>query len=273
MNYFVTGSHGFIGKHIVERLKKDGHVITRYNRSRPIIIPPDTEAIIHSAAEIYNEGIMVDVNVMLTCELLEAAKTAKLKSFIYIGSSSEYGKKDHPMQEDEKINPRTIYEATKASGTFLTQAFAETFKLPTAIVRPFSIYGPGEPAHRFIPTLLRAVKTGEEIVVSEGTHDFTYITDFVEGLFAVEKAIQKGHALFGDIVNIGSGVETSNLELVKLVEKITKKKLNYKTTTHKLRSFDTDHWCANITRLKHLYQYEPSVDLKTGLKKTYEYNL
>ena len=272
MNYFITGSHGFIGKHVIEKLENEKHSIIRYDRSRPIIIPSNTEAIIHLAAEIYNEAIMIDVNVKLTCELLEAAKAIpNLKSFIYVGSSSEYGKKDRPMKEEEQIKPRTIYEATKASGTFLTQAFSETFKLPAAIVRPFSIYGPLEPAHRFIPTLLRAAKTGEEVVVSPGTHDFTYITDFVDGLFAVERELQKGNSPLGDIVNIGSGVETSNLELVKLVEQVTEQKINYKETTYKLRSFDTDHWCANITRLKHIYQFEPKFTLKSGLMRTYEY--
>jgi nucleoside-diphosphate-sugar epimerase len=269
VNYFVTGSNGFIGKHICEKLKTAGHTVVSYDRSRPAQIPVGTEAVIHLAAEIYNESIMFDVNVQLTYELLESAKQlSTLRSFIYVGSSSEYGEKRLPMYEHDVLHPRTMYEATKGCGTLLTESYARNYKMPTAIVRPFTVYGPGEPAHRFIPKLFDATFKKTAVIVAPGVHDFIYIDDFVNGLLNVEQGIQIGRAPLGDIVNIGTGVETSNLELVKAVDFVTGKRIQYTLTNDLLRSYDTLHWKASIRKLKQNYLFEPKITLEEGLGAT-----
>jgi nucleoside-diphosphate-sugar epimerase len=261
MKYFITGAHGFIGKNLTTKLINSGHDVTVYDRVRPASIPEGTAHVIHLAAEIHNETVMYDVNVNLTHELLESARAITgLKSFIYVGSSSEYGAKTAAMKESDILEPRTMYEATKGMGTLLTQMYARKFLVPAAIVRPFSVYGPEENSSRLIPTLLRAAITKEILKISPGTHDFIYIDDFVNGLLAVQD-----HLIAADIVNIGTGIETTNEEALKLVEKVTGNEILYTTTDIKLRSYDSDCWCADISKLRTSYGFVPEYSLEHGL--------
>lgn len=273
MKYFITGANGFIGKNLCEKLLKDAHEIVAYDRTRPIQVPKDTEAIIHLGAEIVDSPSMFDTNVTLTYELLEIAKQLpNLKSFIYIGSSSEYGEKKLPMYEHDVLHPRTLYEATKGCGTLLTEAYARKYNLPTVIIRPFSIYGKYEASTRLIPTLFRALKTGDAVTISSGVHDFVYIDDFIDALLTIEKAIQNKIAPFGDIVNIGTGIETTNAEVVNLIEDITRQLIAVDYAPIKLRSYDSMHWKASNRKLTQVYGYKLQYDLKAGLTKIYNEN-
>jgi len=269
MKYFVTGANGFIGKNICQRLEDDGRIVVKYNHVNILSIPRDTEHIIHLAAEIHNEGQMFEGNVTLTMELLEAAKDLKnLRSFIYVGSSSEYGEYYTAMKENDVLEPRTIYEATKGCGTLLAQAFAREFRMPIIIVRPFSVYGPGEPKHRLFPTLLRATTTGEHVDISRAVHDFVYIKDFVSALLQIEKLICEDGPIrdsLPDIVNIGSGKQIKNVEVARAVRHVTGKELAFSMINTPLRPFDSEHWCADITKLNTVYNYHNKYDLETGI--------
>lgn len=268
MKIFITGANGFIGRSLCGTLEVLGHEVQTFHRQRPIVkLPTGTECVIHLAGEIYDENVMLDTNVILTKELLEAAKFAHLKSFIYIGSSSEYGEKKIPMQENMVLEPRTIYEATKGCGTLLVQGYARTYNIPTAIVRPFSVFGPDENPGRFMPCIMRAAIDKEPLIVSPGVHDFIYIKDFIAGLLVINDLTVARENDIVEIFNVGTGIETTNLQVVQIMEKLIGHSIEYTVSDNIMRSFDTNHWCADITKLKEMTGFVLKYTLEEGLQE------
>jgi len=256
----ITGSSGFVGKHLQERLKAKTYLHNR-NGLVSSISSFEPEYIYHLAGEIYNEDEMFESNIKLTYELLEEArKLPNLKAFIYIGSSSEYGGKDHPMSEEDCLKPRNMYEATKGAGTLLCQAYARAYGMPIVIARPFSLYGEHEPDKRFIPTIINSVnkRKRKTLNIAPGVHDFIHIDDFIDGLFLLAD-----NPVSGEVYNFGSGVQTSNDQLVELIEKIMRKEAK-KVYIDKLHDYDSDYWVSNSTKA-HKIGWKPKYSLTEGL--------
>lgn len=279
--YAVSGSSGFIGQHLVKRLRDDGHGVFSIPRElfrNPELLehmmqesPPDY--VIHLAAygnhskqtEPYK---MVDVNLINTLTLLSAIEFVPIKGFINIGSSSEYGIKDKPMKETDLLETDTFYGATKAASTMICRAFAKYANKNVVTVRPFSVYGPGEADFRFIPTMCRALLTQEPTKLAmEPVHDWIYVQDFIDGVLKVVENVDK---LSGQVVNIGTGTQYTNLEVVNYLELISDKHLIYEPFgMSDMRVFDNKSWVADNTKLKSL-GWKQKHTLQQGLKLTYE---
>jgi nucleoside-diphosphate-sugar epimerase len=178
----ITGSNGFIGKNLIDYYSSMYEIITHTrNDDIKIKLKQNPDVIINCAANIYNEETMFDSNVILVYELLQYVKEKKIK-MIQIGSSAEYGKKDKPSKETDNLEPRNLYEATKASATMLCMGFAKEYDLPIAVVRPYSVYGIHEKSYRLFPKLFDAFTQNKEMTLYQGYHDFIYIKDFLRGL-------------------------------------------------------------------------------------------
>jgi len=206
---------------------------------------------------------MVDSNITLTVKLLEASKNVNYKMFINLGSSSEYGLKQHPMKESDICVPRNMYEATKYSSTILCQGFANKFNKNIVTIRPFSVYGKYEGSHRFIPTLANCFEHNIEPNISAGVHDFIYIDDFIDNLLHI---MYNYTNVQGDIVNFGTGIQTSNFEVFDIFRDIYGSNLTYKTVPT-LRSFDSEHWVADTTYARNKYNFKIATNLYDGIKK------
>jgi len=258
---FLTGGSGFVGKSLFKRLHKVKDIYLFERGSSPERLTEyDPEVVFHCAGEIYDEEKMFDSNIKLTYDLLQASKNCKnLKAFIYIGSSSEYGRKQNPMKESDYLDPTNLYEASKGAGSLLCQAFAREYHLPVMVARPFSLYGKYEPEHRFIPKLIQAVKAGWEIPIAPGVHDFIHIDDFIDGLFLlVEKGVP------GEIYNFGTGNQLSNEDVVEIVEGIVGRKLIRKLVP-KMHEYDSNSWvCDNYKA--HLLGWEPKISFYEGIR-------
>jgi nucleoside-diphosphate-sugar epimerase len=267
----ITGHTGFLGKNLMERFSKENTEFLLIGRSYDKIdqikdFNPDF--IFHFGAEIYDDSVMIESNILLTYKILEAIKNIDFKAFIYCGSSSEYGAKKNPMKENDILEPRTMYEATKGSCTLLCQAYAKKYNKPIAIVRPFSVYGRYEKEHRFIPTLFRKFQNRESIRISPGNHDFIHVDDFTDGVLLV--ANSKFDKIKGQIINLGTGVQYTNLELFEAFTEIFGYEIEKEVTVDLMRPFDSDNWVANIDKAKQMYNFSPKYDLLKGLKKCYE---
>lgn len=212
---------------------------------------------------------MIKTNVVGLLNLLDTTKDISYKSFLIAGSSSEYGFKNKPMKEKDYLEPPTYYAGTKASATLIAQAFAKTNKKPIAILRLFSVYGPDEPRTRLIPTVISQALNNKEIRLTKEKikHDFIYIADVVE---AFEKCISKKVA-HGEIFNIGSGKQSSNHEVVKIIEKLLKRKLKIKIGAFPKRIWDANHWVADNSKAKKLIGWDPKFNLRSGLMETIEW--
>ena len=262
MTVLLTGINGFIASHLHDVLKTEHTIIgtTREDSANIVAILNQykPEYIYHIGAEIYDNDKMFDSNIMLTFHILEYCRTSSnLVKLIIIGSSSEYGRKSKPMSENDCLEPQTIYEGTKAACTMLAQSYSHTYNIPILIIRPFTIYGPGEKPNKFLQILFQKLKNNDKtIAVSKGVHDYVYIEDFINALLTI---VTNNTNLF-DIINIGSGIQTSNAEVVKCFEKATQ----YKFDTYlqfEPKKYDSENWVCDTTKLEKYYTFKYSLEL------------
>ena len=213
---------------------------------------------------------MVEVNVKGTMNLLLASRDIDYKVFVNTGSSSEYGFKKNPMNEKDLLCPLSFYAATKASATLLCQVFAREYHKPIVTFRPFSVYGPYEEESRFIPTIIRSIieKRPINLTIGAQRRDFVYIGDVAD---AYIKSIKKGKKLAGKILNIGTGKEYTNDEVVKILFKLTDLKVPVKKGAFPKRIWDSSYWVADISQTQILLNWKPKTSIEEGLGKTYEW--
>jgi len=242
MNYFISGSSGFIGTAIKNHLLAIGESVYTIPRDKSIkqlkslFNYANPDYIIHLASygnhyyqTYFNE--MVHINITGTFNLLEALKAFDYKKFYNFTTSSVL------------LKDQTYYSITKHCGEQLSKMYSNVVN-----IRPYSVYGPGEGDNRFIPTVIRCLNSGKEMTLDENaTHAWIYIDDLVRAMFLGETEMG------GPIVN--------NKAITFILEQVSGKKLKY--ACGKVRSYDNSNWV------------EPKsicyTSLYDGLKRTYEY--
>jgi len=282
-NIIVTGASGFIGSHLIRRLKKDGHTVfpiphktlttaTTYLKDQLEKFNPDYIYHLSSYGNMNtqtDEDLIVATNVIHTWNLLQVTKDIPYKAFVNFGSSSEYGKKDEVMTESMLPEADTFYGASKVASTYLCKAFAKQYDKPIVTVRPFSVYGPGEATFRFIPKLISELKRspyGQMTVDMHAKHDWIYIDDFIDALLLIASNALR---FKGQVVNIGTGKETRNVRIVKLLQQIADAFIQV-TYINGMRPNDSPVWKDGSSKLKKL-NWSPTISLEEGLRRCYEY--
>lgn len=254
MKVAVTGSNGFIGKNLVEYLRNQGHHVLIISRSvlyRKIFLNDFFE--VYQPDEVYHlasygnhfkdtgNQCIFDANVMVLNNLLENGIKFHPSCKLYNFSTSSV---HLPVQ--------TMYSITKKMGEMLVNQYKEQNKWNLVNIRPYSVFGPGESISRFIPKVIISILRGWYMdVVEYVTHDWIYVDDFIKAIpFNTE---------------IGTGIKTSNLQVIRMIEKIMGKKLNYKAV-RSLRAYDNGNWvCPEpLKEIKPMSLYE-------GLEKTVEF--
>lgn len=267
MKIFITGSTGFVGQNLVDYYTLRGHEVYAFRRNEiltEVLDDFEPDVIINSAAEIYDPELMFTPNIVLVQIILEYVRKCKQYCrLIQIGSSSEYGPTDHATAEDTLLKPVDFYQATKGAATLMCQGWARFFNLPVWIVRPYSVYGPGERPHRLFPRLYRAFYYDEPMTLYQGHHDFIYINDFVRG---IDLVLQHWDLAPGEIVNFGSGFQTSNFDLYDKWVKITG---NTDAPVAKVaemkKAFENNVWVCDIVKSFKL-GFDCAYDLETGIR-------
>jgi nucleoside-diphosphate-sugar epimerase len=265
MKIFLTGTQGFIGRNLLEFYH--GYEIFEHCRYMDIGAKLDyfkPDLIIHCAAEIYKPDEMWKSNMVMIYDILDYVKTNPSTKLIHIGSSSEYGPVPRAASETDRINPIDMYQATKGAGTLLCQGYARQYKLDIAVARAYSVYGKYEKPHRLFPRLWRAFQLDQPMKLFHGYHDFIYIDDFVRGIDTILNAEDKP---LGDIVNLGSGIQYSNQEVLDLFEKITNKKGAVEVVPSMAKEFESKVWLCDTTYAKEQYGFETVYTLEQGIKE------
>ena len=291
----VTGGAGFIGSHLVERLLRDGcHVVVVDNLSTGRLQNlahlhgnphlevhrldvADAEALrplFEGIEWVFHLAALADIvpsirrpldyhhaNVDGTIGVLEAARTAGVRRFIYTASSSCYGLPDIlPTPETAPIRPQYPYALTKYLGEQMALHWAQVYGLPVVALRLFNVYGPrsrtsGTYGAVFGVFLAQKLAGKPFTVVGDGrqTRDFTFVTDVVDAF--VRAAASE---VTGAVFNVGSGDTYSVNRLVEL--------LGGEVVHIPKRPGEPDCTFADTAKIRQALGWAPQVSFSEGVR-------
>ncbi|KAF7269207.1 UDP-glucuronic acid decarboxylase 1-like [Rhynchophorus ferrugineus] len=298
----ITGGAGFVGSHLVDQLMLGGHeviVVDNFftGRKRNVehwighenfelihhdIVNPlfiEVDEIYHLASPaspphyMHNPVKTIKTNTLGTTNILGLAR--RLNAKILIASTSEvYGDPDiHPQPETywghvNPIGPRACYDEGKRVSETLTYAYAKQENMQVRVARIFNTYGPrmhmndGRVVSNFI---LQALQNDVITVYGSGeqTRSFQYVSDLVEGMIALM------NSNYSQPVNLGNPVEHTINEFASIIKNLVG---GHSKIVHVSEvEDDPQRRRPDITRAKTYLNWEPTVDLNTGLQKTVEY--
>jgi nucleoside-diphosphate-sugar epimerase len=205
---------------------------------------------------------MFSSNIKLVYDLIQYVKNTNNK-MIHIGSSAEYGKKNLPSKESDKLEPRNAYEASKAAATMLCVGYAKEYNLPISVIRPYSVYGIYEKDYRLFPKLFDAFYKNIKMTLNQGYHDFIYVKDFING---IDLVLNTTNAINGDIINMGSGKQYSNFEIYDIFKNIAGKPAPVELNNKFLKKFENDIWVCDTTYSKNVYGFETKYSIEQGIQ-------
>ena len=290
----VTGGAGFIGSHIVEKLKRLDHMvvvidneysdndnfhwrkdtlnvnidITHYKALKKAFTGADY--IFHCAAEarigpaIENPVNAVNINTIGTCNVLQCAREVGAKKVLYSSTSSGYGLNEAPnieTQPDDCLNP---YSVSKIAGEKLCKMYTDLYGLNTIIFRYFNVFGERAPRKgQYAPVtgiFLRQKAAGEPLTIvgdGEQRRDYIYVKD-VANANVMAAISNPDDDAYGQVYNVGSGKNYSVNEIASFISDDT---INIPPRIGEARNS-----LANIDKIKKTFAWKPEVDVEQWIK-------
>ncbi len=215
---------------------------------------------------------MINVNFNATVNLVEAYLKSDSQLLINTGSSSEYGFKQKPMSENDVLEPFGIYAVSKAAATLYCRSRSIETHKKIVTFRLFSAYGDYEESHRLIPYLMMSFLKNQKAELNNPNNirDYIYVKDINN---AYNEMIRKTDFIdFGEILNLGSGLETKVSDIVDLVEKISQRKIkiNWQYNIERIGDRVTN-WVSNMSKTHKTLNWKPRYSLEEGLSETYKW--
>jgi UDP-glucose 4-epimerase len=289
----MTGATGFIGQHLAQRLVARGcevsaivlpeeqprcpsgvmsipcditniiAVATAIQTRTPTLIVHLAAVGVTNSALSFHESCRV--NVQGTINILEAAHAVtSLQRLVLVGSSYEYGAR----RSDDDLDPFNAYGASKVAAWAYARAAYNAWNLPIVWVRPFQVYGPGQPAKTFIPAAISAALSRQDFRMTAGhqQRDFIYIEDVIDGMVAVLTA----QDIAGRVIDLGTGRLTPLIDVVKVIWDLTQAQGRILAGALPYRPGEVSAIAANCLRTRLLTDWEAGVSLQQGLRWTIE---
>ncbi len=266
MKILLTGSEGFIGSHLTEKLVKLGHKVkctVLYNSfnnygwleniDKKILneieicfgdirdfsfvkkSAKNCEAIIHLAALIgipysyTSPKSYIDTNIVGTLNVLEAAKELNVKKLIHTSTSEVYGSaKFIPITEEHPLNGQSPYAASKIAADQIANSYHLSYGIPLITLRPFNTFGPRQSLRAIIPTIISQILNNAKIIK---LGDLKPTRDFLYVSDTVSAFVSalNSNKMNGETINIGSGSEISVKNLTQLILKAVNKSIKVKS--------------------------------------------
>lgn len=229
------------------------------------------EAMIHLAARAGVRPSLLEpflyerVNIHGTLVLLEAARLAKTKKFVFASSSSVYGVTQQvPFREDDpSILPISPYAATKIAGEKICYTWSHLYGIDAVCLRFFTVFGPRQRPDLAIRKFTESIRRGKPIpVFGELTtaRDYTFVADIVGGIIAALH-----HDTRFDVFNLGNSSPATLGEMIETIERVVGKKAILERLP--AQPGDVPLTYADISKAKTLLGYQPKTSLEEGLRK------
>lgn len=297
----ITGAAGFIGANVVRRLVAAGvevHALLRAQSAPWRLAGIEGALHIHACSLLDEEALtavvrrvkpryiyhlathgayptqtdadrIIRTNLLGTWNLLRACNQLDYALLVNTGSSSEYGFKDHAMRETDLVEPNSYYAVAKCAQSLLAGWVAHDEGRAIVTLRPFAVYGPYEEPSRLVPTLVRNCLTGRplELVNPEIARDFIYIDDVLDAYLKTEEL--RRHP--GEVLNIGTGMQTSIGEIVETVLRVTGADVPLRWGAMPARPWDSAIWVADASKARRLLGWRARHTLEAGIRKTAEW--
>ncbi len=302
----VTGGAGFIGSHLIDRLLSNNRKVICVDNLNDFYNPGikrlnqeqhfnykrfefhqgdirDAEfidklfqqyefgTVVHLAAmagvrpSIEKPMVYTDTNVTGTQILLETAVKYQVKHFLFASSSSVYGNNEKtPFSEEDRVDfPVSPYGATKKMGELLCYTYHHLYQLPVSCLRFFTVYGPRQRPEMAIHKFVRMILNEEPIPFfgdGDTARDYTFVSDIVNGIVAT---MDQANDFI--IYNLGNSDPIKLSELVESIGEICGKLPII--DQQEMPAGDVLQTYANIERARKRLGYEPTTDIKTGLRE------
>lgn len=303
----ITGSCGFIGSHLVERLIQEGckvRAFVYYNSfnswgwldtfdketlNQIEVFTGDVrdpngvrtavkgvDVVFHLAALIgipfsyHSPDSYVDTNVKGTLNILQACKDYNVEKVLITSTSEVYGTAKYvPIDENHPRQGQSPYSATKIAADYLAESFYRSFDLPVVIVRPFNTYGPRQSARAVIPTIITQLLSGKQEIKLGSLHPTRDLV-FVKDTVEGFVEIAKSDKTVGHEINIATMTEISIGDLAqKLIDMINPKaKIITEDIRKRPEKSEVERLLGDNTKIKTLTNWTPKYTLDEGLQIT-----
>jgi nucleoside-diphosphate-sugar epimerase len=270
----VTGASGFIGTHLVPRLRAEGHEAFAMCRASGDISEPATwkrfpaaDVVVHLAARSYvpnswdAPAAFLRTNLSGTVEALEYCRAHG--AHLVFPSSYMYGDAARqPIPESSPLVAKNPYALSKKLAEETCGFFAERFGVRITVLRPFNIYGPGQSETFLIPWIVSQLKTATEVRVKdlEPRRDYVYVLDVVD---AIVKAISR-EPRFG-VFNLGYGASHSVADVIQAIQDVWGTTLPVRSDGIRRKDEIMDT-VADISRAERELGWKPRFTLRQGLE-------
>ena len=281
----IAGGTGFLGFNVIKKLlkykfeitsissnkksynkhKKVNYIfcdISNYNKLRKKI-KNNYDYLINFSGNIdhSNKNIVKKVHYLGLINLVKCIDIKKLKLFVQIGSSLEYGKSPSPHKESLFCKPVSYYGKSKnLSSKFIRKKIKKFI-----ILRPYQIYGPGQKTDRLIPSVIENCIKNREFNCTEGQQlrDFLHVNDFTK---LILKILKKKEIKYG-IYNVGTGKPYKVKFIINLIKSLTGKGKPL-FGKKKMRKNEIMKLYPDIRKVKKTFNWKPKVEIKKGIQKT-----
>lgn len=309
LKVLVTGADGFIGSHLTEMLVGCGAEVTAlscYNSfdahgwldDLPAAVLKEVQLvrgdvrdaafvrrIVHGQDIVFHLAALigipysyvatqsyVETNVMGTINVLEAARDGAVGRVVQTSTSEVYGSAiTMPIAESHPLQGQSPYSASKIGADMMAAAFARSFNLPVAILRPFNTFGPRQSERAVIPTVIRqlldpaceALEIGDVSTV----RDFTFVSDTASAFLAIGGAPA---VTYGEAYNAGSGEAVTVAQLIDLAAEVTGCSKPVRQQAGRMRPDGSEvrALLADSSRLTAAVGWRPGTSLRDGLART-----